>query len=377
MPMRWAWAEIDLEALAHNVEVLRRSSGGAALWAVVKADGYGHGAVTVARAALAAGVDGLCVALVQEARALRAADVDASILVLSEQPAEQAGDAVAAGVVSTVVSAAGVSAVERAAASAGVRHAVHLKVDTGMHRMGCAPEEAVDLARQVVASESLRLDGVFTHLATADQPGHAAVGLQVDRFDAVLEQLRAAGVDPGVVHLANSAATLAIPGAGRDAVRVGIALYGLSPGPGVDAMATDLRPVMSLHARVSRVQRAAAGDGVSYGWTHVLRRPTTLATVPIGYADGVPRRLSAVGGEVLVGGVRRPIVGVVTMDQLVVDVGDLTVRVGDPVVLIGRQGGDEITATEWADRLGTIGYEIVCGVSARVPRVTGVVDSTA
>ncbi len=347
------------------------------MWAVVKANGYGHGAVVAAQAAVAAGVDGLCVALVQEAIELRAAHIDAPILVLSEQPLEQAGDAVAAGVLSTVASPAGVRALEQAAAAAGVRHGVHLKIDTGMHRMGCAVDEAVVMARQIAASPVLQLSGVFTHLATADQPDHPAVMLQLDRFDAALEQLRAAGIDPGVVHAGNSAATLAVPRARRDAVRVGIAMYGLSPGAGVDHLAADLRPVMSLHARVSRVHRAGAGDGVSYGWRHMLDEPTTLATVPIGYADGVPRRLSAVGGEVLVAGVRCPIVGVVTMDQMVVDVGDISVQVGDPIVLLGRQGSEEVLATEWADRLDTIGYEIVCGISARVPRSVGVVDSLA
>lgn len=378
---RWAQAEIDLAALAHNVDVLRRAADGASLWAVVKADGYGHGAVTVARAALAAGADALCVALVQEAIELRAAGIETQILVLSEQPAGQARDAVEAGITSTVISIDGIEALERAASVVGVRHAVHLKIDTGMHRMGCTLDEAVDLAQRITVSKWLRLGGVFTHLATADEPQHRAVAIQLDRFDSVLADLTVAGIDPGVVHVANSAATLAIPRARRDAVRVGIALYGLSPGHGVDSHAQDLRPVMSLHARVSRVHRAGdragAHDGVSYGWRHMLDRSTVLATVPIGYADGVPRRLSAVGGEVLVGGVRRPIVGVVTMDQLVVDVGDVPVRVGDPVVLLGRQGAEEIRVTEWADRLDTIGYEIVCGISARVPRSTGVIDSTA
>lgn len=375
MAGRWAWASVDVAAIAHNVGVLRESAAGAGVWAVVKADGYGHGAVAAARAALAAGADALCVALVQEAAELRAAGIDAPVLVLSEQPPHQAADAVALRVMSTVVSRPGIEAVAAAAAAAGVVHPVHLKIDTGMHRMGCAPVEAPELALAITTSPSLRLAGVFTHLATADEPGDPVVELQLGRFDEVLARLRGAGIDPGVVHAANSAATLAVPEARYDVVRAGIAVYGLEPGPGVAHLAERLRPAMSLHARVSRVHQADRGEGVSYGWRHRLERPTTLATVPIGYADGVPRRLSSVGGEVLLGGVRRPIVGVVTMDQLVVDAGDLAVSVGDPVVLIGRQGGAEIRATEWADRLGTIGYEIVCGISARVPRSTAVVDS--
>jgi alanine racemase len=264
------------------------------------------------------------------------------------------------------------AALDAAALDAGRIHDVHLKIDTGMHRMGCAPEDAADLAVLAAAASGLRLAGVFTHLATADEPDHPAVALQFARFDQALAAVRAVGVDPGVVHIANSAGALALPSAHRDLVRAGIAIYGISPGAGVDHLASALRPAMSLHARVSRVQRVQAGEGVSYGLRHTVQRETTIATVPIGYADGVPRRSFATGVEVLIGGTRRPIVGVVSMDQLMIDVGDDEVVVGDRVVLIGEQAGAQgvgrILAAEWADRLGTIGYEIVCGISARVPR---------
>jgi alanine racemase len=369
---RWAWAEIDLAAVAHNVGVVRAAAAPAAVWAVVKADGYGHGSVDVSRAVLDAGAEGLCVALVQEARVLRDAGIDAPMLVLSAQPSGQAAEAVALGVTSAVIDAAGMAALDAAALDAGRIHDVHLKIDTGMHRMGCAPEDAADLAVLAAAASGLRLAGVFTHLATADEPDHPAVALQLARFDQALAAVRAAGVDPGVVHIANSAGALALPSARRDLVRAGIAIYGISSGAGVDHLASALRPVMSLHARVSRVQRVPAGEGVSYGFRHTVQRETTIATVPIGYADGVPRRSFVAGVEVLVGGTRRPIVGVVTMDQLMVDVGDDEVVVGDQVVLFGEQAGAQgvgrILAAEWADRLGTIGYEIVCGISARVPR---------
>ena len=370
---RWAWAEIDLAAVAHNVGVVRAAAAPAAVWAVVKADGYGHGSADVSRAVLDAGAEGLCVALVQEARVLRNAGIDAPILVLSAQPFGQAAEAVALGVTSTVIDAAGVAALDAAALDAGCIHDVHLKIDTGMHRMGCAPQDAADLAvLAAAAARGLRLAGVFTHLATADEPDHPAIALQLARFDQALAAVRDAGVDPGVVHIANSAGALALPSARRDMVRAGIAVYGISPGAGVDHLASALRPAMSLHARVSRVQRVPAGEGVSYGLRHTVQRETTIATVPIGYADGVPRRSFGAGVEVLVGGTRRPIVGVVTMDQLMVDVGDDEVVVGDQVVLVGEQAGsmgvERILAAEWADRLGTIGYEIVCGISARVPR---------
>ncbi len=377
---RWAWAEVDLDAVAHNVAVLCAAAAPAAVWAVVKADAYGHGAVAVARTAVAAGAAGLCVALVQEAAALRAAGVAANVLVLSEQPAAQAAEAVALGVVSTVASADGIDALAAAAAAAGQRHRVHLKVDTGMHRAGCAPADAVDLAARVAASGALQLDGVFTHLATADEPGHPDIDRQVGRFDTVLHELARAGLRPATVHTANSAAALTLPAARHQMVRVGIALYGLAPGPLLAPWCTDLRPAMSLHARISRVHRAPAGDGVSYGLRHRFARETTVATVPLGYADGVARRSFEVGAEVLVRGRRRPVVGVVTMDQLMVDAGDLPVAVGDPVVVFGTQAGEQLGADEVAARLGTIGYEVVCAVSARVPRrhVGGpLVESTA
>jgi alanine racemase len=212
---------------------------------------------------------------------------------------------------------------------------------------------------------------LFTHLAVADDPADPFTAEQLRRFEDVRRRLSAAGVVPRVVHAANSAGGVAHPAARYAFVRAGIAIYGISPGPGVDdtCAALGLVPALALKARVSFVKRVAAGDGVSYGLRHRVERATTIATVPIGYADGVPRRLFATGGEVLLGGERRPIVGVVTMDQLMVDCGDDTVQVGDEVVLLGEQGGLRITAEEWADRLGTIGYEIVCGISARVQRL--------
>jgi alanine racemase len=363
---RWAWAEVDLDAIAHNVGVLRRAVAPADVWAVVKADAYGHGVVPVALAALGAGAEGLCVALVQEAAELRAAGVDAPILVLSEQPVEQAEAAVRLGVISTVYSLAQIDALE-AAGAAG--HRVHLKVDTGMHRVGCAPDQAVDLAREITRRPGLRLDGVFTHLAVADEPADPFSTLQLDRFDAVLAELAAAGIDPGRVHAANSAGGLAHSRARHRLVRTGIALYGIAPGRGVEHLCHELRPALTLRARVSHVKPVAAGARISYGLRHAFATDTIVATVPLGYADGVPRRLFETHGEVLVQGRRCPIVGVVTMDQLMIDVGAGTdLRVGDVVTLLGRDGPERVRAEDWAERLGTIGYEIVCGLSARVAR---------
>jgi alanine racemase len=241
---------------------------------------------------------------------------------------------------------------------------VHLKVDTGMHRVGAAPADAGPLVERVDSHRPwLRLAGVYTHLAVADEPADPYTDEQLDRFDAAL-----GAIPPvAVTHAANSAAALAHERARRSFVRAGIAVYGISPGHGVDHLCGDLRPAMALKARVSFVKRVAAGARISYGLRHTFAAETSVATLPIGYADGVRRGLSD-GGSVLIGGRRRPIVGVVTMDQLMVDCGDDPVRAGDEAVLIGAQGDERITAEEWADALGTIGYEVVCGIGARVPR---------
>ena len=366
---RWAWADVDLDAVQHNVGVLVSAAAPAAVWAVVKADGYGHGAVAVAEAALAGGAEGLCVALVQEGVELRRAGITAPVLVLSEQPVEQLAELVAYRLTPTICRAESIEPIVRAVgAERFAGYAVHVKVDTGMHRMGVRPEDTVALLDAIAATGgALRLGGVFTHLACADQPDHPTIALQLGRFDAVLAAARAAGHEHFAVHAANSAAALALPAARHDLVRVGIAQYGIEPGDGVAHLCGDLRPALSLRARVSRVDRVDAGEGVSYGWRSVLDRPTTVATVPLGYADGVPRRLHE-RGELLLGGRRRRILGVVTMDQLMLDCGDDEVRVGDEVVLLGRQGDDEVRAEEWASNLGTIGYEIVCGISRRIGR---------
>jgi alanine racemase len=362
---RWAWAEIDLGAVRHNVEVLCEVAAPAAVWAVVKADGYGHGAIPTARAALDGGAGGLCVALVQEGTALRAAGLDCPILVLSEQPPSDLADAVQAGLDLTVYSYAQVEAIR---AAGGREHPVHLKIDTGMHRVGAATADAVGLAAAIAASPAVRLAGVCTHLAIADEPDDPYNALQIESFGDVVKTLRLVGHQPPLVHAANSAATLGLPASRFNLVRAGIAVYGISPGAALDEAGRALRPALSLRARVSHVKQVSAGDRISYGLRHQFARDTTVATLPIGYADGVPRRLFAAGGEVLISGRRRSIVGVVTMDQLMVDCGNDDISIGEEAVLIGSQGDGSILATEWADRLGTIGYEIVCGISARIDR---------
>lgn len=371
---RPAWAEVDLDAVGHNVALLVERCAPAAVCVVVKADGYGHGAVAVSRAALDAGATWLAVALVEEGVALRQAGVAAPVLLLSEPPPEAVGAAIAAGLAPTLYTADGVAAAARAAGAArpgGDAVGVHLKVDTGMHRVGADPAGVVALAREVDRARGLRLEGLWTHLAVADEPDQGGFTLeQLSRFERVRDDLAAAGLRPGLLHAANSAAALAHPAARYDLVRCGIAAYGHPPGPALAGEA-DLRPALSLKARVSLVRALAAGERVSYGRRYAVGvAGSVVATVPLGYADGVPRRLSAVGGEVLVGGRRRPIAGTVTMDQVMVDCGPgAGVAVGDEVVLLGRQGSEEITAEEWAERLDTISYEVLCGIGPRVPRI--------
>ncbi len=351
-------AEIDLEAIRHNVRTLKPAT--AELMAVVKANGYGHGDVSVARAATEAGATWLGVALVEEGLGLRAAGIGSPILVLSELPRGSERDAMAAGLTPTCYTDEGIEAL------AGSGGAVHVKVDTGMHRVGLPPERAPAFCSAVRAA-GLRLEGVWTHFARAEELGESTTEEQLKRFEETLDALAAAGHTPGYRHAANSAATIARPETHLDLVRVGIAMYGVLPGVELEGLA-DLRPAMTLRSRVSLVKRLPAGEAISYGHTYRLERESTIATVPIGYADGYWRALSN-RGEVLIGGRRHPVAGTVTMDQIMIDCGDEPVGVGDEVILLGRQGDERIRAEEVAARAGTSGYEEVTSVSGRVPRV--------
>lgn len=363
-------AHIDLDAIRANVRTLSARAGDARFCAVVKADGYGHGAAEVARAAVEAGATWLAVAHVDEARRLRSAGVDAPILLLSEPRPDEIDHALSLGLHLTVCRSESVDAVAARARDIGVPDVgLHLKIDTGMRRIGCEPAQSLPMARLITEARGVRLDGTMTHLARADEPDAPTTDQQLDTFERTLAELTAAGIDPGIRHAANSAATIAFGRARLDLVRVGIAMYGIVPGPALEG-SVDLRPALRWTSSVSLVKPVSAGDGVSYGHRHRFERDTVVATIPVGYADGVRRRLGLVGGEVLIRGRRRPMVGVVTMDQFVVDCGPGSdVEVGDEVVLLGDQGSESIRAEEWGDRIDTIGYEIVCGISARVPRV--------
>lgn len=364
-----AWAEVSLEAVRANVRTLRALVAPAEICAVVKADGYGHGAVPVAQAALEAGATWLAVAQVPEAAALRQFGIEEPILLLSEPRPSEVEDALDARVAVTAYTPELVVALGRAVAARGERAwPVHLKVDTGMHRVGVAPAHAVALAQQIDAHPSLSLASVWTHCAVADEPTNPLTLVQLDRYQAVLTDVAAAGIEVPLRHAANSAAAVAHPAARYDLVRCGIAIYGIPPAPAlVDAI--DLHPAVHLATEVSFVKDVVAGEGISYGLHHRFERDTRVATLPIGYADGVFRRLGLEHQEVLIRGRRRPIVGAVTMDQLTVDVGPgKDVVRGDEAVLLGAQGEERIGPDEWAARLGTISYEVVCAIGARVER---------
>jgi alanine racemase len=367
--MARAWAEIDLEAIRHNVRALRAIAAPAAMCAVVKANGYGHGATAVGRAAVEAGADWLAVAQVDELVGLRDAGIDVPLLLLSEPRLDEVDDAIATGARLTVYTPTVIAAVAKAV-RAGRQPAVpvHVKVDTGMHRVGVSPGELPALVSSIGELAELRLEGVCTHLPVADEPDNPFTSDQLALFDSLVAELRSAAIDPGITHAANSAGTVAHPKARYDMVRCGIAVYGIPPAPALAGL-VDLQPALTLASEVSFVKRVAAGEGVSYGLRQRTASDTVVATLPIGYADGVFRSLPLAGQDVLVRGERRPMIGVVTMDQVMVDCGpDSDVVAGDEVVLLGAQGDERITPDEWAARLGTISYEVVCAIGARVAR---------
>ena len=369
-------ARVRPAAIEANVRRLAEGAGSAALCAVVKADGYGHGAVTAARAALAGGASWLAVATMREAlevaETAESVGSDAPVLILAEADpglVARASGRCSSRVRFTVASVAGIRTL---AAAPGPAPAVHLKVDTGMHRMGALPGELGAMAEALrEAGFRLRLEGVWTHFAVADEPDDPFTAEQLRRFDAAIAQLGASGVSADVVHAANSAGLLAHPDARRDMVRAGISIYGVPPSPALEGI-VELEPALDLVSRVTAVRTVVPGESVSYGRHWWADEPTRVATVAIGYADGIRRDSGSAGVEVLIRGHRCPIVGTVTMDQLMVALAPAIAdeaSAGDEAVLIGRQGADEITAIEIATRLGTIAYEVLTSISSRVPRV--------
>ena len=365
-----AVARIDLSAIRNNAATLARAAGRARLMAVVKADGYGHGAAPAARAALEGGASALAVAAVSEAEELRAAGIDAPLLVMGPLAGGEWGRAMAAGAEVVAWTPAAVRRAREAGAGAGAPARVHLKLDTGMGRLGARPEEVAALADEAAAAgDGIVVAGLMTHFATADETEGENAGFmseQLLRFRAAVAPLRERF--PGAtVHAANSAALLRQAATAFDMVRCGIALYGCSPFGG-DPADHGLRPAMAWSSYLASVKTIRSRESVGYGRTWRAARGTRVGLVPVGYADGYARALSGCA-EVLLGGRRAPVVGTISMDQITVDLGpEGTEGVGEEVVLIGRQGTERITAEDVAAWRGTINYEVTCAVGPRVPR---------
>jgi alanine racemase len=358
--------EVDLGAIRHNVRQLAATTG-AGICAVVKADGYGHGSVQVARAVIEAGASWLAVALTEEGLVLRDAGIEAPILVLSEPPIAAIPDLLAARLTPTAYREPFLAVLDAAGHERGRAVAIHLKVDSGMGRVGVPLDQWSARVRQVAVSRGLEVQGIFTHLARADEPDVPTTEQQLAAFDRALDVARKLGVDPEFVHTANTAGSLLFPDARRDLIRPGIGLYGLSPALEVPAADHGLVPALRLVSEVSFAKRVAAGTPVSYG--HRWRAPDDgwVATVPIGYADGVPRALTN-RAQVLLQGRRHPMVGTVTMDQVLVWCDQVEPVVGEEIVLLGEQGDECVLVEEWAAAADTITYEIVTQLTARLPR---------
>lgn len=367
-----AWVEIDLEALEHNVgQLTRHVNGDAKLMAVVKADAYGHGAVTVALCALGAGARWLGVATVPEGVELREANIKAPILIMGAVSSAEEVEAIARwNLQPTLVSPKQALVFSEALSKQrSTSLPVHLKIDTGMSRLGYRWQEAADFAEFVQGLPNLEIQSVYSHLATADEPDTTTLRQQHQRYEAALSQINQQGLSPKMRHLANSAATLLDTNLHYDMVRVGLALYGLYPAPHLRS-ALSLRPVMQVKARVTHVKDIPPGTGVSYGHTFVAQTPMQIAVVGIGYADGVPRSLSN-QMSVLVNGQSVRQIGNITMDQLMIDVTHVPdLREGDVVTLLGRDAEHTITADDWASLTDTISWEILCGFKHRLPRIT-------
>jgi len=371
-PDRPTWVEIDLSAIAANCRQVKHLIGPhVELLASLKADAYGHGALHVAQTVLHNGASRLGVATLSEAAPLRQAGITAPILIFGYLPPWQMREAVRLGVSVTIYSLEAVQALSQAAQSLGIEASAHLKVDSGMGRLGMRTEDHQSILRVAAAAQSLpgvKLEGFFTHFACADSADQTHCRLQLSRFKQILEALEEAGLRPPLVHAANSAATLALPEAHFDLVRVGIALYGLHPSDEV-RLPAGFQPALSFKTQIAQVKDIPAGECISYGCTFVTPTAMRIAVIPVGYADGF-RRAPAHWGEVLVRGQRAPLVGRVCMDQCMIDVSHIPgVTTGDEVVLIGQQGNETLTAETVAARLGTINYEVVSEILARVPRV--------
>lgn len=358
---------IDSSALEHNVDEIKKLVKPSKLAVAVKANAYGHGIVPISKRLQAMGVDMLCVATAEEALLLRRNEITAPIFLLCEPPRDAIGPCYLNDITFCVYTIDTINTIAAFANKDRPAH-VHLQVDTGMNRVGVHPNEALTFARHISKHDSLNFEGVFTHFATADEPTHPGTSLQLEKFERVLDDIEMAGLTPTLIHAANSAAALRIPSSRFSMVRMGISVYGVYPEPRC-ADIIDLRLVLSLTTSIMFLKTIQPGETVSYGARFEAERETRIATLPIGYGDGVPMNLGLSGGSVIIFGVRCPIVGRVTMDQMMVDVTNLSVGIGDKVTLLGTEGNVTISPTEWGDLTGTISYEILCRLGERLDRV--------
>ncbi len=360
-------AYIDLSALAHNLSEVRRCASGRKILGIVKADAYGHGAVQCARTLVSEGVDMLGVALAEEGAELRKANITNEILVLGGVFEQQADELLEYDLTPAVYTTIQAESFSRAALNAGKILPVHVKIDTGMGRVGITPEDSVDFVLSISRMPGLKVMGLMTHLSDVAEKDKSFAELQVERFNMVMRRLKDEGIEIPLAHASGSAAVIDFAAAHFNMVRPGIMLYGCYPSEDLRSL-VDLRPVMALKTKIMHIKTVAPGTPISYGRTFYTKKESIIATLPIGYADGLSRRLSN-RGSVLIGGKRCPIVGTVCMDMVMVDVSGVPgAKVFDEAVIIGRQGKEEITAEEVAELLGTISYEVLCNVSKRVGR---------
>ncbi|MBI4744362.1 MAG: alanine racemase [Actinobacteria bacterium] len=366
---RPVWVEIDLNAIKHNIKAIKKFLKPDTLFmAIVKADAYGHGAKKIAQTAIESGADRLGVALVEEAVELRESGINVPIHILSEPPPSYSSLISEYDFIPSVCSFPVAKAISESAVHQNKEVKIHIKVDTGMNRLGLFPEETISFIRSIENLPGLKIEGVFTHFAAADQPENNYTAEQLKKFNELITELKKENINIPIIHAANSAAAIFFDQSHYDMVRIGIALYGLHPSDSTKRL-VDLRPALSFKTRISCIKNILAGNKISYGLTYTAPKDTAIAILPLGYADGYTRLFSN-KSQVLVSGKRVNTVGVICMDQFMVDIGEIdNVKVGDEVILIGNQGSETIPCDELAGILKTINYEIVCMISRRVPRV--------
>jgi alanine racemase len=366
--MQPTWAEIDLSALSHNLKNIRKKAEGRKILFAVKANGYGHGAIEISKRALNSGVDMLGVATPEEAFELREAGIEAPILILGSILPGEAGEVIRKDIRQTVCDLELARKLSQEAGRQTKKAIIHIKIDTGMGRIGVSPQKSVSFIKEVLRLNNLEIEGIFTHFPSAGEKDKSFTLFQLEQFLKITEELKREGINISLKHTANSAAILDLPQTYLDMLRPGLIVYGLFPSPYVSRN-IDLKAVMSLKTRIVFLKKVPGGTGIGYGRTYVTKKNSLIATLSVGYADGYSRLLSN-QGEVIIKGKKVPVVGRICMDQCMVEIENIPeVKIGEEVVLIGRQGKEEIKAGEIAKKLGTIPHEIVSRIGKRVPRI--------